>query len=262
MERRQLANTDLMVSPLGLGTVKLGRDQGVKYPESFQIPDDKAANALLKQAKQAGINLLDTAPAYGRSEERLGLLLQGQRKDWVICTKTGEEFEGGQSSYHFDEQHTRFSIERSLRRLHTDYLDIVLVHSSGDDINIIEQYGILEQLAMLKQQGLIRAFGMSTKTTEGGLLAAQQADIVMVTYNPACSQDKAALDYCQDHNKASFIKKAFASGHLCQTHTNPVQANLDFVFAHQGVTSVIIGTINPAHMSSNIAAAEAVLKAD
>ena len=69
---RPLGSTGLRVSPLGLGTVKLGRDQGVKYPNGFTIPDDAAARALLDQARALGINLIDTAPAYGVSEQRLG----------------------------------------------------------------------------------------------------------------------------------------------------------------------------------------------
>lgn len=76
---RPLGDTGLIVSPLGLGTVKLGRDQGVKYPNGFTIPDDAAARALLDQARALGINLIDTAPAYGVSEQRLGPLLRGQR---------------------------------------------------------------------------------------------------------------------------------------------------------------------------------------
>ena len=114
---RPLGSTGLMVSPLGLGTVKLGRDQGVKYPNGFQIPDDDAARMLLKQAKGLGINLIDTAPAYGRSEERLGPLLRGQRQDWVIVSKVGEEFADGLSRHDFSAAHTRMSVERSLNVL-------------------------------------------------------------------------------------------------------------------------------------------------
>lgn len=97
---RPLGSTGFQVSPLGLGTVKLGRDQGVKYPNGFTIPDDAQALALLQQARELGINLIDTAPAYGIGEQRLGPLLRGQRDEWVIVSKTGEEFEQGRS--HFD----------------------------------------------------------------------------------------------------------------------------------------------------------------
>ena len=104
---RPLGSTGFYVSPLGLGTVKLGRDQGVKYPNGFTIPDDQQALALINQARDLGINLLDTAPAYGISEERLGHLLQGQRDNWVIVSKVGEEFVEGESAYDFSAAHTR-----------------------------------------------------------------------------------------------------------------------------------------------------------
>jgi len=125
---RPLGSTGLQVSPLGLGTVKLGRDQGVKYPSGFTIPGDDEARLLLGQARDLGINLLDTAPAYGRSEERLGPLLRGQRDAWVLVSKVGEEYDAGQSRFDFSAAHTRRSVERSLRRLETDRIDLVLVH--------------------------------------------------------------------------------------------------------------------------------------
>ena len=133
---RPLGSTGLTVSPLGLGTVKLGRDQGVKYPNGFTIPDDAAARELLAQAHDLGINLIDTAPAYGTSETRLGPLLRGQRQQWVIVSKVGEEFDNGQSHFDFSPTHTRFSVERSLKRLETDFIDLVLVHSDGNDVAI------------------------------------------------------------------------------------------------------------------------------
>ncbi len=97
MELRALGTTGLRVSTLGLGTVKLGRNQGVKYPQPFELPSDQQALALLELAWDLGINLLDTAPAYGLSEERLGRLLRQCRRDWVIVTKVGEVFQNGQS---------------------------------------------------------------------------------------------------------------------------------------------------------------------
>src|SRR5690606_41473092 len=61
---RPLGNTGLQVSPLGLGTVKIGRNQGVKYPSGLDLPDDGQARDLLAQASELGINLTPTAPGY------------------------------------------------------------------------------------------------------------------------------------------------------------------------------------------------------
>lgn len=259
MKKNRLGSTDIEVSQLGLGTVKLGRNEGVKYPQGFMLPDDKAADQLIGTAADLGINLIDTAPAYGSSEERLGKLLRERRKQWVICSKVGEEFSDGLSTFDFSEAHTRSSIDRSLQRLRTDFIDIVLVHSDGNDRAIIEESGILSTLADIRKQGKIRSFGMSTKTIEGGLLAASLSDVVMVTYNPGHREEEPVLDYCRDHNKGCLIKKAFASGHFSNNDkgsdkdTDPVRASIDFVFAHQGVTSAIIGTINIAHLRHNVA---------
>ena len=257
---RALGSTGLQVSPLGLGTVKLGRNQGVKYPSGFRIPDDAEALALLNQARELGINLIDTAPAYGNSEERLGPLLRGQRQDWVIVSKVGEEFENGQSRFDFSPAHTRFSLERSLRRLHTEHIDLLLVHSDGHDLEILRESGIYETLAQLKQEGKIGAYGLSGKTVAGGLLALEQGDCAMVTYNLAEQAEKPVLDYAASHGKAVLIKKALASGHAClAAGADPVRASFELIFAHPGTSSAIIGTINPQHLTHNVSVAASVI---
>src|SRR3990167_8671550 len=101
MQINRLGKTDIDVSLIGLGTVKFGRQHGVKYPHAFVLPTDTEILRLLGCAEELGINLLDTAPAYGTSEERLGAILHGQRHRWVIATKAGEEFDGTDSSYDF-----------------------------------------------------------------------------------------------------------------------------------------------------------------
>lgn len=230
-----------------MGTVKFGRNQGVKYPAAFQLPSDEEIKNLLKCAKDLGINLLDTAPAYGSSEERIGKCLQGDRHDWLISTKAGEEFVDGKSFYDFSPAAITKSVERSLKRLHTDYLDIVLVHSNGEDERIIREDKVFATLADLKAAGKIRAIGMSSKTIAGGMLAVDDADLVMVTYNSECTEDKKIIQYAHQKQKGIFIKKAFASGHLKM----PVAESLSFVFAEPGVSSVIVGTINQEHLREN-----------
>lgn len=256
MQKRRLGKSEIEVSAIGLGTVKLGRNQGVKYPLAFELPSDEKVIDLLEVAAELGINLLDTAPAYGTSEERLGKLLRGKRKDWVISTKVGEEFIQGESQFDFSAQAITSSIERSLKRLQTDYLDIVLVHSNGDDQVIIEQQQVFNTLAALKQAGKIRAYGMSVKTVTGGLLAVDQADVVMVTFNPLHTEEREVIAYAQQKQKSIFIKKAFASGHLHQlAAVDPIANALRFIFAEPGVTSVMVGTINPEHLRQNVASA-------
>lgn len=255
LPRRRLGRTGIEVAVLGLGTVKLGRDQGVKYPQGFAIPDDRTARGLLDLARDLGINLLDTAPAYGASEARLGRLLRGVRDHWVICTKVGEEFEAGVSRHDFSPAHVRASVERSLRRLHTEVLDIVLIHSDGDDAAIIDQSGALETLADLKREGKLRSFGMSTKTVAGGLRAAALCDLLMVSWNLADETEIPVIDRCRELGTGVLIKKALASGHAITLGDDPVRATFARILAHPGVGSLVIGTIDPDHLRANVRAA-------
>ncbi len=256
MRNSELGQTGIHVSCIGLGTVKFGRNQGVKYPLEFNLPNDQEILTLLDCAQELGINLLDTAPAYGTSEERLGELLRNKRNEWILCSKVGEEFTNGKSFFDFSPAATRLSIERSLKRLKTDVIDIVLVHSNGDDKKIIEELEIFTTLNDLKKAGHIRAFGMSTKTIEGGLLAVDDSDVVMVTYNPIDSGEKAVIDYAHKNNKGVLIKKALVSGHLQNIPgEDPILTAMRFVFAEPGVDSVIVGTINQEHLRHNVACA-------
>lgn len=245
LPKRILGQTAIEVSVLGLGTVKFGRNQRVKYPTPFSLPSDADLRHLLSLASAHGINLLDTAPAYGSSEERLGKLLQGRRQQWVISTKVGEEFIEGQSYFDFSAPAMIHSIERSLKRLNTDYLDIVLIHSNGNDESILEQ-AVFDTLDMLKTAGKIRAYGMSTKTVAGGMLTLQHADVAMIAFHPDYTDEADVIRYAHQHQKGIFIKKAFASGYLSPDKSLP------FIFSQVGVTSIMMGTINPLHLKNNI----------
>ncbi|MFO7593039.1 MAG: aldo/keto reductase [Pseudomonadota bacterium] len=258
MELRELGGTGIKVSPLGLGTVKIGRDRQVKYPTGFEIPDDKAVKELFELARELGINTLDTAPAYGNSEERLGQLLP-HRDDWVIVGKVGEIFEHGRSRFDFSADYTRMSVERSLKRLRRDVIDMVLVHSDGNDMDIIRNEAVCDTLQQLKQEGLIRAVGMSTKTVEGGIWCVENMDVVMATYNQAYTDELPVIERATELNKGILIKKGLQSGHADASAGGAgVEKALRFVF-EQPVHSVVVGTINPEHLKSNVALVERIL---
>ena len=253
MQYNLLGSTSISVSRIGLGTVKFGRNQKINYPHEFNLPTDKEILELLDCAQLLGINFLDTAPAYGTSEERLGKLLKNQRDHWILCTKVGEEFVKGVSYFDFSSSFTKKSIERSLKRLNTNYLDLVLVHSNGEDKKIIEETDIFETLNNLKQAGLIRAFGMSTKTVEGGILAVDYSDVVMVAYNSAQTDEKAVIAHAHQNKKGVLIKKALASGHLEKlSGDDPVRSALQFILKEPGVNSIVLGTLNKEHLVHNV----------
>lgn len=258
MELRPLGSTGMRVSPLGLGTVKFGRTEQVKYPSRFALPSDAQIESLLDLARDLGINLLDTAPAYGTSQERLGRLLGARRPDWLIVSKVGEIFENGVSRFDFSYVHTVATVEQSLKTLNTDVIDCVLIHSDGDDLRVLDQGGALDALRDLKQRGLIRAHGMSSKTVEGGLRTVAEMDVVMATCNLDYNEERPVLEAAAREGKGVLIKKGLMSGHV--RGADGVRRSFAHVFSQPGVSSMIVGTINPDHLRGNVETLEQVLK--
>ena len=258
MDLRPLGSTGIQVSPLGLGTVKLGRNQQVKYPSAFRLPDDRQVIELLDLARELGINLLDTAPAYGSSQERLGRLLGAGRRDWVIVSKVGEIFENGKSRFDFGFDHTIATVEQSLRTLHTEYLDCVLIHSDGDDLRILQQEGAPDALRELKHRGLIRSHGMSSKTVEGGLQVVREMDVVMATCNLEYNEELPVFEAAQAQAKGVLVKKGLMSGHV--QGADGVKRSFEHILSQPGVSSMIVGTISPTHLRDNASALERALE--
>ncbi len=260
--RAPLGATGIAVGVLGLGTVKFGRTEGLKFPGAAVIPDDDGVRAILALARDLGVNLIDTAPAYGSAEERLGRLLPGPREEWVMVTKAGEEFGGGASRFDFTPAALARSVESSLRRLRTDHVDVVLLHSDGAVESAPaadEAYGALERL---RDAGKTRAIGASTKTEAGTRRAIGRwgggGGVVMVEYSPVHAESGPWIDAAAEAGVGVLIKKALASGHpeRCVAALghgggplDAVEASLRFALGREGVSCVVIGTTNPGHLA-------------
>ncbi len=246
-----LGKTGLETARISLGTVKFGRNTDVKYPNAFELPDDNEISTLLSDCRNLGINLLDTAPAYGTSEQRIGELLPGNRKDWILCSKVGEQYENGRSLYDYSRTAVLQSVHRSLQRLRTDYLDILLIHSDGHDTDIIEQTDIVETLLHIKDQGLAHNIGMSTKTVAGTRAALAFSDVVMVSLNIEDQSHVGIIAEAEQQGCGILLKKVLASG-----HQSP-QDSLSFVLNAVPGGSAVIGTINRDHLRANLSLANA-----
>jgi aryl-alcohol dehydrogenase-like predicted oxidoreductase len=251
---KELKNT---VSPLIFGSVKVGRNTCVKYPEKFDIPSDECLKNLLDRVNEMGVTYLDTAPAYGVSEERLGKIIKDKSK-WSFMTKVGEEFVGNKSFFDFSKKHVFYSVERSLKRLGIDCLDAVLLHSDGNDLQIMRKntnYSeSVEALIELKKQGKVKNIGISTKTEEGNNFALQWSDFIMTEYNSGMSseeQEKQKRFFIEAKKKRVqvIIKKAFASGHLIGNKNSIVDA-LKFIY-DQPISSIVLGSLSVEHWKQN-----------
>jgi aryl-alcohol dehydrogenase-like predicted oxidoreductase len=251
MVPRPLGHTGLVVSPIGLGTTKLGRNTDVKYPEAFELPSEKQIAQLLDTALGLGVNLIDTAPAYGESEQRLGPFVHANRDRIVLCTKCGETYQDGRSTYDFSKSAVIASAERSLRRLRTDYIDLLLLHSDGRDVEILTQTGAIEALNDLKQTGKALAIGISAKTEAGIIEACRLLDVIMAPFSQKDPSLAEALTRAHQAGLGVLAIKGLFSGHL---KAGPA---IDFVLQQPFIDSLIIGTLNPAHLREAVAVATA-----
>ncbi|MDP6480194.1 MAG: aldo/keto reductase [Phycisphaerales bacterium] len=237
------------LSRIALGTFKIGRTAGAKYPNTYDLPSEDAAAALLGAALDLGITLIDTAPAYGLAEERIGRALAHRRDDFILSTKVGEHFEEGASRFDFTARGIRESVEASLRTLRTEVIDILLVHSSGDDLAILAQSDTVETLHALRDEGKARLIGFSGKTVEGQRQALDWADALMVEYNLDNRDQEEVIATAADTGAIVLIKKGLASGHL------DGEEALRFLMQEspvaEAIDSVVIGSGSIARMQQN-----------
>lgn len=245
MDQRPLGRTGLEVSVIGYGAFKIGRAEGIKYPSGYDLPDEAAAARILSGVLDLGVTLIDVAPSYGLAEERIGRALAGRRRDFVLSTKVGERFEHGQSTYDFDDASIRRSVHASLRRLDTDAVDILLVHSDGVDEPAMADR-VAETMLDLRTAGLARCVGFSGKTPEGTRAALSWADVVMVTYHAGDDSHDAVMREAHTAGAGVLIKKALASGHLPAAEAIPRAAG------HPAAASVVVGGLNLDHLAENI----------
>ena len=245
---RILGRTGLNVSPISFGAFKIGRNENTKYENSYQLPSEDDCEKLLNEILDMGINLIDTAPAYGLSETRIGNCISHRRSQYALSTKVGEQFAQGESQYRFDSEAIHTSVHESLVRLRTDHIDIAFVHSDGQDLKIIEAGETLETLVDLREQGVLRHIGFSGKTAEGHIRAINSGivDVLMIEYNPLETGQRDVIDLAGEHGIGVIVKKGLASGKL------PAAEAIPFCLEPQSVSSVVVGSLHAEHISENL----------
>jgi aryl-alcohol dehydrogenase-like predicted oxidoreductase len=159
MQYNRLGDTGLVISRLAFGAMTFGSAKGTVF-EAISKVDQKLANDLVAKSLDAGINHFNTADVYtgGQSEEFLGKALGNRRKDVVISTKVG--FRSAEALVHqgLSRRHILDSIDGSLRRLATDYIDVYLVHRMDPYTPVEETADALDSLV---KAGKVRYIGFS-----------------------------------------------------------------------------------------------------
>jgi L-galactose dehydrogenase len=261
-----LGKIGLNVSTIGFGTVAFGDGYG-----TVSVEDCKRA---LMHAIDSGINLVDTSPYYGRtlSEERLGTALEGRRHEVVLGTKCGRY---GFDEFDFSEAAVVRGFEASLRRLRTDYVDILQVHDV--EFGSIDQviHETIPALQRLKAEGKVRFIGVTGYWPHMLARIAESAsiDVVLnychwnlmmddmdVALTPVAERQQLGLmngsplhmgllggNAGPDWHPAPSKIKAVAArfGSLCREYgTDPAIVALHACFQHPSVASTFVGPRN------------------
>ncbi|MBE3560476.1 MAG: aldo/keto reductase [Ktedonobacteraceae bacterium] len=258
----------MRVSVLGLGSHEISCATSVKD-----------VSWLLHSALDAGINLIDTAECYGRSEELIGRSVDHRRGDYYLFTKCGHGHAAGLDLPDWHPHLLMVSIERSLRRLRTDYLDVVQLHNCPRAI--LRRGEVIEVLQQARQAGKVRYLGYSGDREDAlAAVLCGAFDTLQITVNVA---DQEAIDRILPSTRESGIgviakhplaNVAWIGGSaendptrqiyrrrlrklnysfLQQETQRAVAHALRFTLSIPGVDVVLVGTTKPQRIYQNLA---------
>ncbi|MGN7611095.1 aldo/keto reductase [Magnetococcales bacterium HHB-1] len=215
MQYRRLGRSNLKASVIGFGAWGIG---GVTPGASSYGPtEDKTSLHALEVALEQGINFFDTSNAYGEghSETLLGRAFKSKRHQAIIATKAGLMAYG--SPLDFSPQAIRKSLEGSLKRLQSDYVDLLQLHNPATDF-LKKDHTILPLVEQLKKEGKIRAFGLSLRTPLDGKIAIERMkpDTLQVNFNllDQRAQDCQLLDLAVEEQTSIIARTPLCFGFL------------------------------------------------
>lgn len=277
METTDFGKTGLEITRLGLGLAEISRQERSKVVAE--------ADRVLNAALDGGINFLDTAACYGRTEEIIGATVAHRRDEYILATKCGHTTDDGDRGTPWTEHESwtgpavSESIDRSLRRLQTDHLDIVQLHSC--DVDVLEQGEVIDALVQARDAGKTRFIGYSGDNAaarwavESGLFDSLQTSFNLVEQhartkglfeaakaqgmgiiikrpvaNGAWGKAQSPYSYADEYFRRAQIMEGM--GPLPQAPEDPILLALGFVLAQSEVNTIIVGTHNPSHLASNI----------
>ncbi len=267
METVAFGSTGIQVSRLGIGLSEIGSTP----------MEVSTVESLLNGALDIGINFLDTAACYGISEELVGRTVSHRRGDFTLASKCGH-VAGGYRGEPWTAQTVTDSIDRSLRLLQTDYVDLMQLHSCS--VEILEQGDVIDALLKARDAGKTRfvgysgdneaamwavesgifatlqtSFSLVDQKARNGLLAAAEARGMGVIIkrpigNGVWGRSAAPSPYAQQYFER--MRAMSAQGAL-DGEDDPIRMAMGFTFAHPEVDTAIVGTTNLRHLQSNAA---------
>jgi aryl-alcohol dehydrogenase-like predicted oxidoreductase len=284
LPRRTLGRTGLQVTTLGFGALELrGMVAGIGRPLMPGQPE-----RILHAVLDAGINYIDVAVDYGEAEAHIGRCISHRRREFFLASKCGCPLDVSMFAPH---ERTRFGVplprlhnyrrqtimdacHQSLRRLRTDYLDVLQFHFSPARA-VLEQEGALETLQDLKQAGKIRFIGCSSILPHLlDHIGMGVFDVLQIPYSALQPEHEAAIAQAARAGVGVVIRGGVARGApgagqgAINVWQRWEQANmgellegasatefmLRFTLSNPDVHTTIVGTLNPAHLQENVTA--------
>jgi aryl-alcohol dehydrogenase-like predicted oxidoreductase len=284
---RTLGRTGVEVPILGYGAMEL---RGPEYMGGPAISDQEAG-ALLNEALDLGVTLIDTAVDYGRSEELIGAHLSGRRDEYFLASKCGCPVSlapgvmPGPDTHDWGAANVRAGVEQSLRRLRTDRLDLVQVHLSPSP-GVMEAGATVAELDKLRGEGKVRFIGMSGMLPElPGQIDMGVFEEFQIPFSALQTEHDGLISRAAATGAGVIIRGGTARGTASQERDFGVQplsatgpaardrwqeAGLDelleegmsrhefvlrFTLSHPGATAAIVGTSSREHLRANVESA-------
>ena len=226
MQKKCLGNSDLELTPIGVGAWAMG---GGGWAFAWGPQDDNQSIAAIHAALDAGVNWIDTAAVYGlgHSEEVVARALAGRRNRPYVFTKCARTWnEKGEIQKVLKRDSVRQECEDSLRRLKVDAIDLYQIHWPEPDEDIEEGW---ETLARLKEEGKVRWIGVSNFNVRQMERCRKIASIASLQppYSAISPEaEESTLPYCQEHGIGAIVYSPMKSGLLAGTMTRERVANL------------------------------------
>ncbi len=276
--------TGLEVTKLGYGAMEV---RGPRIWGGRPVTEDEA-DRILSAVVDAGVNLIDTANDYGRSEEFIGRFLAHRRGEFVLATKCGctvvPKDEHKDDTPHVWTRENLFrGLHESLQRMKTDHVDVMQLHNPS--VEQVEAGDLVRALEDMREQGKVRFIGVSS--TEPHLdtyIGWGVFDVFQIPYSALERQHEAAIQRAADAGAGVIVRGGVARGEpgaglgsedrwrvweaahldeLLQSGETRTQFLLRFTNSHPGMHTNIVGTKNPEHLRENVeAAARGPLPAD
>lgn len=216
MNQSNLSHTDIQIPELSLGAM------------SLDFKDEKLASYILDQALDLGINYIDTADMYdkGENEKLIGEITKKNRAAWTIASKVGNKWRADGSGWDWapSKSYILGAVETSLRNLQTDYIDNYQLHGGTIDDPFDE---IIEAFELLKEQGKIKAYGISSIRPNVFLKYAEETNISsnLMQYSLLDRRPEEYLNLLNEAKVAVFVRGALAQGLLID---KPAKKYLEF----------------------------------